>query len=160
MATLVPEKWREALEHVQDKVGTLLNNLVPAKREERTLENLTADAIPAFMQRGGPLVDMHETAEELVIRAEVPGMNKEDFKVELVDRRLTIRGEKKIVREEKGSAGGFLSECRYGSFSRSVTLPYPVDEEKIKADLKHGVLTIRLPKPEQHRGTGHRIPIS
>ncbi|WP_224983651.1 Hsp20/alpha crystallin family protein [Geomonas agri] len=160
MASLVPEKWREALEHVQDKIGTMLNNLVPARKNEQPLESLSADTIPAFMQRGGPLVDMHETAEELVVRAEVPGMKKEDFSVELVDRRLTIRGEKKVVREGKGGSGGFLSECRYGSFSRSLLLPYPVEEDKIKADLTHGVLTIRLPKPGQQRGTGHRIPIS
>ncbi len=161
MSSLVPEKWREALERVQDKVGSLLDNLTPAKKEEgRELETMTADAIPAFMQRGGPVVDMHETDEELVIRAEVPGMKKEDFTVELVDRRLTIRGEKKVVREEKGG-GGFLSECRYGSFARSITLPYPVDERKISADLKHGVLTIRLPKPEGEQGAkGHRIPVS
>ena len=160
MASLVPEKWREALERVQDKVGTLVNNLTPARKEERTLEHLTADAIPAFMQHGGPRVDMEETADELVLRAEVPGMRKQDVTVELVDRRLTIRGEKRVAREEKGAAGGTLSEYRYGSFSRSVLLPYPVEEDKIKAELNHGLLTIRLRKPEQQRGTGHRISVS
>lgn len=160
MPSLVPEKWREALEHVQDKVGSLLNSLTPAKKEERTLEAMTADAIPAFMQRGGPLVDMRETPDELVVRAEVPGMKKEDFSVELSGRHLTIRGEKKVVREQKGGAGRFLSECSYGSFSRSIALPYEVDEHNISADLRNGVLTVRLPRPKELRDKGRRIPVS
>lgn len=159
MSNLVPEKWREALEQVQDKVGSFLNNLMPAAKEGRSLEAMTADTIPAFMQRGGPLIDMHQTAEELVIRAEVPGLKREDFSLELVDRRLVIRGEKKVVREHKGGETGFVSECRYGSFSRSIQLPFEVDEKNIAADLKHGVLTIRLPQPENER-RGRRIPVS
>lgn len=160
MSSLVPEKWRAALEHVQDKVGSLLSNLTPAGKENRTLETMTADAIPDFMQRGGPLVEMRETQDEVVVRAEVPGMKREDLTVELLGRRLTVKGEKKVVREDKGGTGGYLSESRYGSFSRSMTLPYEVDEHDIDADLKDGVLTIRLPKPEKERGKGRRIRIS
>lgn len=159
MTTLVPEKWREALEEVQDKVGHFLGNLAPAKKEEHAREGITADTIPVFMRRGGPLVDMRQTSDELVIRAEVPGLGKEDISIELVDRRLTIRGEKKVLRERKGGEG-VISESRYGSFSRTMMLPYEADEKSIKADLKHGVLTIRLPKPEKERDAGRRIPVS
>lgn len=157
---LVPETWRGALEKVHDKVGNVLKDLVPARKRENSPEQMTADSIPAFMQSGGPLIDMHETTEELVVRAEVPGLTKEDFRIELVDGRLTIRGEKKFVREQKGGDGSVISESRYGSFARSVQLPYEVDEKDIKADLKHGVLTIRLPKSERERAKRHRIPVS
>jgi len=160
MPNLLPEKWSESLERVYDKVGNFLNKLNPLKKEVQSPERITADTLPAFMQFGGPLLDMHETEDEIIIRAEVPGLKKDDFSVELVGRRLTIKGEKKVVRERKGGGGCLISECRYGSFSRSLLLPYEIDEQKIEADLKHGVLTIRLPKPEKVRQARYRVPVS
>ena len=160
MSNLLPEKWSEGLELVHDKVGNFLNRLVPWKKQEHSLERIPADALPAFMQLGGPLLDMHETPDELIVRAEVPGLEKEDFSVELVGRRLAIRGEKKVVREQKGGDGCLISECRYGSFAHSLQLPYEIDEKTIAADLKHGVLTIRLPKPEKERHARYRVPVS
>src|SRR5512137_2689303 len=140
MSNLIPEKWREELERVNDKVGQFLAKLVPWKKQEHLPENITADTIPDFMQLGGPLLDMNETSDELIIRAEVPGLKREDFSVEIVGRRLTIKGEKRFVREQKGGDGCLISECRYGSFSRSIQLPYEIDETLIDADLKQGVL--------------------
>jgi len=160
MSNLLPEKWSEALERVNDKVSNYLNRLVPWKKQEQSPERITADTLPAFIKLGGPLLDMHETPEELIIRAEVPGLNRDDFSVELVGRRLTIHGEKRVVREQKGGDGCLISECRYGSFSRTVQLPYEIDEKLIAADLKHGVLTIRLPKPEKEQYTRYRVPVS
>jgi len=160
MSNLLPEKWSETLERVHDKVGNFLNRLVPWKRQDNLPERITADTLPAFMQIGAPMLDMHETSDELIVRAEVPGLRKEDFSVELVGRRLTIRGEKKVVHEQKGGDGCLISECRYGSFSRSLQLPYEIDEKTVAADLKHGVLTIRLPKPEKGRQARYRVPVS
>jgi len=160
MSNLLPEKWGDALERVHDKVGHFLNRLVPWKKQEQSPERITADTLPAFMKLGGPLLDMHETPEELVIRAEVPGLNRDDFSVELVGRRLRIQGEKRVVREQKGGDGSLISERRYGSFSRSIQLPYEIDEKLIAADLTHGVLTIRLPKPEKERHSRYRVPVS
>lgn len=160
MSNLLPEKRSEALERVHDKIGHFLNKLNPWKQEEPAREQITADTLPAFMQLGGPLLDMHESADDLIIRAELPGLKKDDFSVELVGRRLTIQGNKKIVRERKGGDGCLLSECRYGSFARTIRLPYETDEKTIAADLKDGVLTIRLPKPEKGRQARYRVPIS
>ncbi len=160
MSNLLPNKWNEALERVHDKVGHFLNRLNPLKKEIQRPERITADTLPAFMQFGGPSLDMHETADELIIRVEVPGLKKDDFLVELVGRRLTIKGEKKVVRERKGGDGCLISECRYGSFSRTVQLPYEIAEKTIAADLKHGVLTIRLAKPDKGRQARYRVPVS
>ncbi|AAR35781.1 Hsp20/alpha crystallin family protein [Geobacter sulfurreducens] len=160
MSSLLPEKWGEALERVHDKVGHFLTRVMPWKKQEHFPERITADTLPAFMQSGGPLLDMHETADELIIRAEVPGLKNDDFSVGIVGRRLTIKGEKNIVRERKGGDGCLISECRYGSFARTLQLPYEIDEKAIAADLKHGVLTIRLPKPEKGRHARYRVPIS
>jgi HSP20 family protein len=160
MSNLLPEKWSEALERVNDKIGHFLTKVAPWKKQEQSPERITTDTLPAFMKLGGPLLDMHETSDELIIRAEVPGLNNDDFSVELVGRRLTIHGEKKIVREQKGGDGCLISERRYGSFSRSISLPYDIDEKTIAADLKQGVLTVRLPKPEKEQHTHYRVPVS
>jgi len=160
MSNLLPEKWGESLERVHDKVGHFLTKLMPWKKEEHSPERLTADTLPGFMQFGGPALDMHETSDELIIRAEVPGLKKDDFSVEIVGRRLTIKGEKNVVRERKGGDGCLISECRYGSFSRSLQLPYEIDEQSIAADLKNGVLTIRLPKPDKGGQARYRVPVS
>jgi HSP20 family protein len=160
MPNLLPEKWSEALERVHDKVGNLLNRLAPWNKQEQSPERMTADTFPSFIKLGGPLLDMHETPDELIVRAEVPGLNKDDFSVELVGRRLTIHGEKRVVREQKGGDECLISECRYGSFSRTVQLPYEIDEKLIVADLKHGVLTVRLPKPEKEQHARYRVPVS
>jgi len=160
MSNLMPEPWREALERVSDKVGHFLTKFVPGKKQEQTPERITADTLPAFMQLGGPLLDMHETPDDLIIRAEVPGLQKDEFSVELVGKRLTIKGEKNVVRERKGGDGRLSAEYRYGSFSRTLQLPYDIDEKTVSADLKDGVLTIRLPKPAQDRGIRHRVPVS
>lgn len=160
MSNLLPEKWSGALERVHDKVGSFLAGLVPRKKQELSPEGITADTLPAFMQLGGPLLDMHETPEELIVRAEVPGLKKDDFSVEIVGRRLTIHGEKRVVREQKGGEGRLVSECRYGSFSRTIQLPYEIDEKSIAADLRQGVLTVRIPKPEKGRHTRYRVPVS
>lgn len=145
---------------VHDKVGIFLNSLVSWKKQDHLPERITADTFPAFMQLGGPLLEMHETPDELIVRAEVPGLKKEDFSVELVGRRLTIRGEKNVVREQKGGNGCLISECRYGSFACSLMSPYELDEKTIAADLKHGVLTIRLHKPEKGRQARFRVSVS
>lgn len=160
MSNLLPEKWSESLERVHDKVGHFLNKLKPWKKEEQFPERITADTLPVFMHIGGPPVDMQETADELIIRVEMPGLTKDDFSVEFAGKRLTIKGEKDVVRERKAGDGCLISECRYGSFARSLHLPYEIDEKKITADLKHGVLNIRVSKPEKGSYARYRVPVS
>ncbi len=95
-----------------------------------------------------PQVDMSETKDELTVRAEVPGMDKEELSVTLQDNVLTLRGERKQETEAK-SATFHRMERSYGSFVRSFTLPTLVQTDKVKAAYKDGVLTITLPKAEE-----------
>jgi len=95
-----------------------------------------------------PQVDVAETKDEIIIRAEVPGMTKEDITVTLQDNVLTLRGEKKQEKTEKEVAFHRM-ERSYGSFVRSFTLPTLVQADKVKATYKDGVLTITLPKAEE-----------
>lgn len=153
-------QWKETLESVKEKTGQLLEKLRPVKRSDISREHITEDLLPAFMQLGGPFVDMHESAEELIVSVEVPGLKKDDFAVELVGRRLMIRGEKKASRQRKGAEGSYISECSYGSFARSVQLPYDIKDSSVRADLKNGVLTVRMPKSESAKKQQHRVTIS
>ena len=98
-----------------------------------------------------PAVDVEETADELILRAELPGMSHEDIDIELEDGVLTIQGEKKMERKDE-NANGLLYERRWGTFSRRFTLPRAVDAENVTADYENGILTITVPKAEEAKG--------
>jgi HSP20 family protein len=105
----------------------------------------------AIVPRGNrvPPVDIFETAShDLVIKAELPDVNREDVTVTVENNVLTLRGEKKLPADVRDDQFRRV-ERDYGSFSRSFTLPNTVDAAKVSADYKNGVLTIRLPFREE-----------
>ncbi|MFZ5449612.1 MAG: Hsp20/alpha crystallin family protein [Thermodesulfobacteriota bacterium] len=95
-----------------------------------------------------PAVDIKETDTEIVVKAEVPGMDPNDINISVTGDVLTIKGEKKSEREEKEESY-HLVERSYGSFSRSLSLPAAVDLDKIEAKYDKGVLTVTCPKKEE-----------
>jgi HSP20 family protein len=95
-----------------------------------------------------PSVDVSETKDNVIVNAEIPGMNKEDVKVSVQDNVLILSGERKQEKEEK-NANYHRIERSYGSFSRSFTLPTSVQADKVKATYKDGILKITLPKTEE-----------
>ncbi|HOV79665.1 MAG TPA: Hsp20/alpha crystallin family protein [Bacillota bacterium] len=113
-------------------------------------ENLRLFKAPeggALAQGGTFPVDIKETPDAVLVKAELPGVNKEDIKVSFSDNLLTIRGERK--KEEKEEGANFLRiERSYGSLSRSFTVDIPVKQDGIKARYQDGVLEITLPKEE------------
>jgi HSP20 family protein len=97
-----------------------------------------------------PQVDVTETDGEIKVSAELPGLGDEDIDVSLSNDVLTIRGEKKEEKEEKGRSY-YRAERSYGSFVRSVPLPAEVDADKVDAVFQKGVLTVTLPKTGEAR---------
>jgi len=95
-----------------------------------------------------PTVDISETEGEYLIKAELPEVRKEDVKVTVENGVLTLQGERRQEKEEKGKRFHRV-ERSYGSFVRSFTLPESVDESSVKAEYKDGVLNLHLPKPEK-----------
>jgi HSP20 family protein len=95
-----------------------------------------------------PLVDISEDANEYLVKAELPELKKEDVKVSVENGELTISGERKIEKEEKGKKFHRI-ERSYGSFLRSFTLPEAVSGDKVSAEFKDGLLTVHLPKDEK-----------
>lgn len=111
-----------------------------------------------------PKVEIFETEKELVFTAELPGMLKENIEINFEDDLLTIQGEKKEEKEEKmpeknGGPRYHLWERTYGAFRRTFTLPKTIDATKIVAEMKDGVLKIRMPKNEIAKTKGHKIDI-
>ena len=94
-----------------------------------------------------PLLDVHETKDEYLVLLDLPGVKSSDVSIEVSDRVLSIAGSRAPV--ETGEAQ--LSERSYGSFVRTLTLPHCVDEEKIEANFRDGVLELRVPKPVEQR---------
>ena len=106
-----------------------------------------------------PSVDISETDGEYQIKAEIPDVKKEDVKVTLEDGVLTIQGERKHEKEEKGKKFHRI-ERSYGSFVRTFSLPDVIDEEKVKADFKDGVLNLHLPKSEKAKPKAIEVKVA
>ena len=100
-----------------------------------------------------PSVDVIDREEEVVVRAEIPGVDKENVEVSLSDDRLTIKGTTRQEKEEKEAGEYTRREMSRGSFTRVVTLPAKVDGEKARASFKDGVLEMTLPKLKPSKRT-------
>ena len=97
-----------------------------------------------------PAVDMFDDDDKIVIKAELPGMDKKDISVDIENRVLTLSGKRNYDNEVK-EENYYRRERAYGSFKRAFNLPADVDSDQINADFKDGVLKIEIPKPEEHK---------
>ena len=102
------------------------------------------------VRRWMPPMDLVETDEHFILRADLPGMSEADVNIEVEDRTLTLSGERKAEHESNGE-GYYRLERATGSFARSLTLPEGVDAEQIAARFENGVLEVRIPKPEERK---------
>src|SRR5688500_5609648 len=132
------EGWRE----LRSRAGGALTRFRSV--EDGKQQGGAAD-FPAIGRWAYMAADVIEEDDEVVVRLEAPGMRREDFKVELREAVLSVRGEKRIDRESKRS-GYRVVECAYGAFRRDVPLPVPVLADRVTASYRDGVLRISLPK--------------
>ncbi|MGH2949406.1 MAG: Hsp20/alpha crystallin family protein [Solirubrobacteraceae bacterium] len=102
------------------------------------------------MRRWMPAMDLVETEDNFVLRADLPGMAEDDVKIEFEDGTLTVSGERKAEHETKNE-GYYRVERAFGSFSRSLTLPKGIDPEAVTARFDRGVLEVSIPKPEERK---------
>ena len=101
-------------------------------------------------RRWVPPMDLVESGDEFVLKADLPGMSEADVSIEVEDSTLTISGERKSEHESKDE-GYYRLERATGAFSRSLTLPDGVDPDQVKATFDRGVLEVRIPKPEERK---------
>ncbi len=109
------------------------------------------------LRRWHPAMDLVETEDHFVLRADLPGLSEADVDLSLEENVLTLKGERKVEHEAKGE-GFYRLERSAGAFSRSLTLPEGVDGDAITATFDKGVLEVRIPKPEERKP--HRVAIS
>jgi HSP20 family protein len=105
-----------------------------------------------------PRVEMMEREGQLVLRAELPGMTKNDLKVEVTDDAVTIQGERKEEKKEERK-GYYYNECQYGSFFRSIPLPEGSDPSNAKAEFRNGVLEVVMPGPKRPEKKGRAVEV-
>jgi len=103
---------------------------------------------PAATTSWSPAVDIYETDNEILVQAELPGVDRKDIALQLENNVLTLKGDRRFEKETN-QENYHRIERSYGGFSRAFTIPAVVDEEKIRADYKDGILKIALPKKEQ-----------
>jgi len=106
-----------------------------------------------------PSVDISETDSTYLIKGEIPGVKKEDVKVTIQDGMLTIQGERKQEKEEKGKKFHRV-ECSYGSFARSFRVPDDADENSVKAEFKDGMLNVTLAKSAKAKPKSINVSVS
>ena len=140
MAIVRWEPLRE-LSSLQNEMNRLFNTAFDAP---------TTPGNGAAMRRWVPAMDLLETADHFVLRADLPGLTQDDVKIELEDSTLTVSGERKSEHEDK-QEGYYRVERAFGSFSRSLTLPKGIDADAVTASFENGVLEIRVPKPEERK---------
>jgi HSP20 family protein len=117
-------------------------------------------ATPAVLRTGFvPALDVQETESGVTVTVDLPGLTEKDVTIDLEDETLTIRGEKKS--ETTREAGGFhVQERAFGSFSRSVVLPFAPKPEAVQATFQNGTLSVTLPRPPEARPAARRIQIN
>ena len=140
------------VDHLQDSIRRMFDNPFTAATEPLPF----AQPIGWF-----PAVEISESDNELTMTAELPGLDRNDVKIDLDGNMLTLRGEKREEKIEEGKEKEYhIEERTYGAFQRSFTLPLTVDSEKITADFDKGVLTVRLPKSQTPTPRGREITIN
>lgn len=136
MKFLVPRSDVPSISRLQDRMNRLFSNFMDGDEDW----SLPAEGFV-------PAIDVTDKAERLVVKVEVPGIPAEDIEVSVQNDVLTISGERKSEKEEKGEHS-VRREFSYGRFARSLSLPCPVESDKVEATCDNGVLMITLPKAQ------------
>jgi HSP20 family protein len=136
-------RWEPAREinSLQQEMNRLFNTFFDAP---------AAGTATGSARRWVPAMDLVETEDHFVLRADLPGLSESDVDLSLEENVLTLKGERKIEHESRGE-GFYRLERSAGAFSRSLTLPEGVDGDAITATFDKGVLEVRIPKPEQRK---------
>jgi HSP20 family protein len=144
------EGWRELLSRSSDALTHFAHN-----KDTETPESGARPAFPRWSLLAG---EVEETGKDVLVRVEVPGMEKEDCRITIEGNMLYVSGEKRFERETHDSTYHVM-ERAYGAFQRAVPLPSNVDMDRAEASYKNGVLTVRLPKTGG-ANTAKTIPVS
>jgi HSP20 family protein len=136
MAVVKWDPFRDLIS-IQDRMNKLFEQTLSRSRDEEGIAATTWT----------PAVDIYETPETIVMKAELPGLTRDDLDIQIRDNTLTLRGERRFAKDVQ-EENYLRIERAYGSFQRSFTLPTTIQQEKVRAVFKDGVLELTLPKAE------------
>ncbi len=139
------ESVAEGWHHLYERASDALTRFRPGHDKEEDTQLVERSARWGFLA-----AEVGENEKEIIVKLEAPGLDAEDFDIQIAGDRLIIRGEKRAQRERKDKHY-HLTECAYGRFERSLRLPQPVNETKSSASYKKGVLRIVMPKSQSAR---------
>jgi HSP20 family protein len=171
MTHWIPERWRETLADLRDDIHEIVQRWLPGGQGGEATSNgqvavLYPNQVDEADKNGSlsrlfaspPAIDLDETDDEVLVTADLPGLDPDDFSVEITGERLVIRGEKKHESSQEGRSYRY-HERRYGAFVRAFQLPCEVDADKAKANYSRGVLRITLPKTERAKAKRVKIQV-
>ena len=141
---------RIELERLRERLGRLY----------AILEEAAEAVAPPTPGSWSPPVDLCESEESVLVKVELAGVSAEQINITLTGTHLTISGEKVRRAPRKRGISHLCSECSYGNFNRTLPLRWTISVHDASAELRHGVLVIRLPKLKERRGLAFRVPIS
>ncbi len=158
MKDLVPQSLKSGVNELRDRMMRVFDDWLPetwtGAREEGALS-----PVSFWQSLTGPAVDIVDRAEDVLVKAELPGLDKSDFTIEVESDRMILRGEKKAEKEQKEGTC-LIREAHYGSFYRAIPLPATIDRDKAEATYKHGVLTVTLPKTADSKSRRVAVKVS
>ncbi|MGX8012361.1 Hsp20/alpha crystallin family protein [Mesorhizobium sp. ORM8.1] len=155
------ERWTGSFESLRREVDRLFDDFHPFDFRLPSTRSLFGRELPELRSVAWPVapaMDLVEKVNGFEITAELPGIDEKNVEIKLVNRMLTIKGEKNEEKEEK-EKDYYLSERRYGSFQRSFQLPEGVDPDKIDASFAKGVLTVKMPKTAEAQKAEKKITV-
>ncbi len=168
MNTLIPWKWGKKNVPVKKEESPTENDSLFSLQQDmnKVFENFfqTFDSLPFSSlgdSSGGlfqPRLDLSESANDLKVSVELPGLTEKDLDISISNEMLTIKGQKREEKSENTN-GYYRMERHYGSFYRTVALPCGVDKDAAEATFKNGVLTVILPKTQESRYEVKKIPV-
>ena len=166
----IPENWRTSLAQLRDEIHSIVERWLPRRHNDSRTRNgnvpMHYDEIvqesafwaPSQFMINNPRLVVDETDDAVMMTAELPGHDPNDFAVEITAERLVIRGEKQHETHRTGR-GYTYSKRQYGAFAQALRLPCEVDPDKAQATYKHGVLRVTMPKTARARARRMKIAI-
>ena len=146
---------------LQDRIDRMFEDFSTGFRMP-SMFSTAMPSMPSVFGNGGldlmPSLELHETDGQITVTAELPGMDEKDIDISVADQMLTISGEKKSEFEER-KGESYRSERSYGRFSRSISLPFDIDANKVEAKYDKGVLKLTIPKPAEAKAKTKKIAI-
>ncbi|MBN1635960.1 MAG: Hsp20/alpha crystallin family protein [Deltaproteobacteria bacterium] len=159
------KKYKPPVRKVSRDKGDQGNPMIPLRRRRNALIDdffVNFDLVPLagieYICTFTPRIDMSEDEKEIVVKAEMPGVERVNIQLYVTSNKLTIKGEKTGDYNQNGR-DVYCLERSYGKFARTISLPAQVDTENVSASYDKGVLTVSLPKPKQKKTYSRKIPI-